>query len=149
MPMPRILSPVTIDLTNRAIVITGASSGIGAATALACARAGMDVVLSARRADRLEQVADEVRRLGREAHVVPGDAADPETHAGLLAVTPDFYGVFANAGYGTNESCLDASAESDRRIARQNMLVGLAIDEYGDERGTGDFLVRKPRLEER
>ena len=45
------------DLRDRVIVITGASSGIGRATALACARAGMDVVLNARRADRLDEVA--------------------------------------------------------------------------------------------
>ena len=37
---------------------------------------------------------------------------------------------------------LTALVGEERRIARQNMLVGLAVDEYGDERGTGDFLVR-------
>ena len=45
------------DLSGKVIVITGASSGIGAATAVECARAGMKVVLGARRADRLEDVA--------------------------------------------------------------------------------------------
>ena len=61
------------DLTGKVIVITGASSGIGAATALACAQAGMDCVLNARRADRLEQVAQGVRGLGRRAVAIPGD----------------------------------------------------------------------------
>ena len=45
------------DLANKTIVITGGSSGIGAATAIECARAGMNVVLAARRRDRLEAVA--------------------------------------------------------------------------------------------
>ncbi len=46
------------DLTGKVIVITGASSGIGAATAVECAKVGMNVVLNARRADRLNAVAD-------------------------------------------------------------------------------------------
>jgi NADP-dependent 3-hydroxy acid dehydrogenase YdfG len=44
-------------LTNQVLIITGASSGIGAATALTCARAGLAVVLNGRRADRLAEVA--------------------------------------------------------------------------------------------
>ena len=66
------------DLTGQVIVITGASSGIGAATAVACARAGMNVVLNARRGDRLERVAAEVRRAGAEAEMVIGDVTDQE-----------------------------------------------------------------------
>jgi NADP-dependent 3-hydroxy acid dehydrogenase YdfG len=64
------------DLSGKVIVITGASAGIGAATAIECARAGMDVVLNARRAERLEAVAADVRSLGRTAEVVPGDITD-------------------------------------------------------------------------
>ena len=50
------------DLTGKVIVITGASSGIGAATAIECAKAGMNIVLNARRRDKLEAVAEQVRR---------------------------------------------------------------------------------------
>src|SRR6185369_10496339 len=46
-----------IDLTGRTVAITGASSGIGEATALACAQAGAHVALAARRADRIEALA--------------------------------------------------------------------------------------------
>ena len=49
-----------IDLTGRVVAITGASSGIGEATALACARAGASVALAARRADRIEALAQRI-----------------------------------------------------------------------------------------
>ena len=56
-------SPMPRDLRDRVIVITGASSGIGAATALRCAAAGMRVVLAARRADKLATVAQQIDAL--------------------------------------------------------------------------------------
>ncbi len=56
-------------------VVTGAGPGMGRAVAVGFARHGVDVVLAARRRERLEAVAEEVRRLGREAVVVPADLA--------------------------------------------------------------------------
>jgi NAD(P)-dependent dehydrogenase (short-subunit alcohol dehydrogenase family) len=61
-------------------LVTGASSGIGRATALKLAALGCDVTLTGRRAEALEPVAQEVRALGRRALVVPGDVRD-ERHA--------------------------------------------------------------------
>ena len=52
------------ELAGTTIVITGASSGIGAATAVACGAAGMNVVLGGRRLDRLEQVSRRVEAVG-------------------------------------------------------------------------------------
>jgi len=93
-----------ITLRDRVIVITGASSGIGAATAIACAAAGMHVVLNGRNEERLARVADQVRQHGREAEIVAGDV----TAAGMSDRVLDaaerrfgsFHAVFANAGYG-------------------------------------------------
>jgi len=61
---------------NTTIVITGASSGIGRATALRFARKGTSLVLAARRAAALEEVADACRQQGAEALVVPTDTSD-------------------------------------------------------------------------
>jgi NADP-dependent 3-hydroxy acid dehydrogenase YdfG len=64
------------DLTGRVVAITGASSGIGEATALACARAGAAVALAARRADRLEAVAGRIRAEGGQVSTRVTDVAE-------------------------------------------------------------------------
>ena len=64
-------------------VVTGAGRGIGAATAVALAQAGADVVISARHADQLEKVAAQVEEAGRRALVVPADLMDLDAAAGL------------------------------------------------------------------
>jgi 7-alpha-hydroxysteroid dehydrogenase len=68
---------------GKVAVVTGAGRGIGAASALALAEAGADVVLSARTADQLEQVAKAVEAVGRRAVVVPADLMDLEAVADL------------------------------------------------------------------
>ncbi|MFI5560364.1 SDR family oxidoreductase [Amycolatopsis japonica] len=71
-------------LTDQVAVVTGAGRGIGAATAVALAEAGADVVISARTETQLEDVAALVAATGRRAHVVPADLSDPAA-AGELA----------------------------------------------------------------
>jgi NADP-dependent 3-hydroxy acid dehydrogenase YdfG len=66
------------NLSGKVAVVTGASAGIGRATALALARDGARVVLTARRRDRLEALAREIRDARGEALVVPGDVARRE-----------------------------------------------------------------------
>ena len=66
-------------LENKVAVITGASSGIGAGTALLFAQEGANVVLVARRQDRLEAVAEQAKSYGVQALVVAGDVTDPNT----------------------------------------------------------------------
>jgi len=65
-----------IDLSGRVVAITGGSSGIGEATALACAAAGASVALAARRADRIEAVAARITEEGGTAIAIPTDVAD-------------------------------------------------------------------------
>ncbi|MFU8871998.1 SDR family oxidoreductase [Micromonospora sp. SL4-19] len=77
--------PLTRNLGDATVVITGASSGIGAATAYALARRGADVVLAARTAEALHQVAERCRQLGGRALVVPTDVTDPEAVGRLAA----------------------------------------------------------------
>src|SRR3954471_20142668 len=65
-----------MDLQGRTVAITGASSGIGEATALACAEAGAAVALAARRADRIEALAKRIEDDGGRAVALPTDVAD-------------------------------------------------------------------------
>ncbi len=112
------------DLTDKLIVITGASSGIGAATALACARAGMDVVLAARRVDKLDAVAGEVRGLGRRALAVACDVTRDADVVALFQQAMQTFGrvdvAFANAGYGQFGSVVETDLQAHRDIFETN-----------------------------
>ncbi|MCP3904281.1 MAG: SDR family NAD(P)-dependent oxidoreductase [Planctomycetes bacterium] len=108
------------DLTGRVIIITGASSGIGAATAVECARAGMHVVLNARRADRLEEVRDRVTGFRREAVTVIGDVTEPGISGRLLDAAHEAFGrhdaVFANAGHMVSRSIVNGTEDELRTM---------------------------------
>jgi clavulanate-9-aldehyde reductase len=67
---------MSIDLSNQVIAVTGASSGIGEATALSCARAGAAVALAARRADRIEELAARIVGEGGRAVAIQTDVGD-------------------------------------------------------------------------
>jgi short-subunit dehydrogenase len=111
-------------LCDKLIIITGASSGIGAATARACARAGMDVVLAARRVDKLDAVAEEVRGLGRKALTVACDVTVDADVAALYERAWETFGridaVFANAGYGLFGTVMETDLQTHRDIFETN-----------------------------
>ncbi|MFB0611226.1 SDR family oxidoreductase [Aurantiacibacter poecillastricola] len=90
-------------MMNRTLLITGASTGIGAATARAATKAGWNVALLARSADKLEALADE---LGTMALAVPCDATDRDAVKEAVSTVTDHFGglhaVFANAGKGVD-----------------------------------------------
>jgi 7-alpha-hydroxysteroid dehydrogenase len=71
-------------VTGKAAVVTGAGRGIGAATAVALAQAGADVLISARTEAELAKVAREVEQAGRRAVTVPADLADLDAMTGLV-----------------------------------------------------------------
>ncbi|APX73760.1 SDR family oxidoreductase [Achromobacter insolitus] len=71
---------MSLSLAGKVALVTGASSGIGRAIALLLAAQGAAVVLTARRHELLEQVADEIRSAGGRVCVSAGDVARPETH---------------------------------------------------------------------
>jgi len=119
------------DLRGKVIIITGASSGIGAATALQCAQAGMDIVLNARREDRLEEVAGKIRQLNRKVALVVGDVTEPGIGRRMLDAAEEQFArfdvVFANAGYGMNKTVLDMTDEEWRRIFEVNLFAGIEL----------------------
>lgn len=73
------------------ILITGASQGIGRATALLFARQGYDLVLAARQSDRLQAVAQEVQNLGQSAIAIPTDVKDAQQVQAMVAKALEHY----------------------------------------------------------
>ncbi|MDQ1711487.1 MAG: hypothetical protein QOE45_937 [Frankiaceae bacterium] len=75
---------MTIDLAGKTALVTGASRGIGRAIAVGYARAGADLVLSARTAEALAETVREVEALGRKAFAVPADVTDRDAAQGMV-----------------------------------------------------------------
>ncbi len=102
-------------------VITGASTGIGAATARHAAEAGHRVVLAARNAEKLESLADELGGLA-----VPTDVTVWEDNEALVRRALDEHGridvVFANAGFGAKRGWLEETPEHWRDMVLTNVL---------------------------
>lgn len=97
-------SPKLKPLAQQVIVITGASSGIGLATARMAAEAGAKVVLAARSRDALERAADEIRAAGGEAVAVTADVGNSDEVDAIAAEAERAFGGFDtwvnNAGVG-------------------------------------------------
>lgn len=83
---------MTTHTTNKVAVVTGASSGIGRATAERLGVAGYDLVLVARRKDRLDQLAADLGTAERIVRVVDGDLAHPDTAQAAVAAAIDMSG---------------------------------------------------------
>ena len=92
------------DFKNKTALVTGASSGIGLAIAEELAKRGANLILTARSEDKLNEVAETVRQLGREAHVFASDLSVPNAGEELYtAITQAGLSVdllINNAGYG-------------------------------------------------
>lgn len=138
-----------IELQGKPVVITGASSGIGAATAVACAAAGMPVGLFARREEKLQLVRERIERDGGRAIVVVGDVSDADANLELIAKTQeafgDLYGAIANAGYGAEVECATMPIEDIRAMFEVNfygsmLLVQPAVVMFR-ERGAGHAMM--------
>jgi NADP-dependent 3-hydroxy acid dehydrogenase YdfG len=130
------------------LLITGASSGIGAATARHAAEAGYRVGLGARREDRLRSLAKELGGSER-ALAVRCDVTEWEDNQALATAALDSFGridaVFANAGFGAKRGFLEESAEYWRSMILTNVL-GVALTIRATlphllERGSGHFLI--------
>src|ERR1700742_3483680 len=107
-------------LDDKVAVITGAGRGLGAAIALAFAEAGADVVIASRTESQLEAVAEQVRAVGRKAHIVVADLAHPEATAELAGQAVAAFGkldiVVNNVG-GTMPNTLLTTSTKDLKDA--------------------------------
>jgi NAD(P)-dependent dehydrogenase (short-subunit alcohol dehydrogenase family) len=112
-------------LDGKVAVVTGASSGLGVAFAQALAEAGADVALGARRADRLEETAAQVRAAGRTALTVRTDVADPASCTALVEATLAELGrvdiLVNNAGVGTAVPATRETPEQFRSVIDVNL----------------------------
>ena len=124
-----ILDRFRID--DKVAIITGAGRGIGRATALALAENGADLVLAARSQDQLEAVAEEIRKLGRRALVVPCNAARTENLATLVANTMDEYDridiIVNNVGGSMPKPFLDTSEKDFADAFHFNAMTAFAL----------------------
>jgi NADP-dependent 3-hydroxy acid dehydrogenase YdfG len=111
---------------SKVIAITGASAGIGRACAERLAADGAAVVLSARRADRLEQVAAGIVSRGGRALAVPGDVTVPEDMDALVARAVAAFGridvMICNAGVGFHGSLAESTPVIAARLFDVNVL---------------------------
>lgn len=101
-------------------VITGASSGIGAATATRLTEEGFEVILGARRVDRLREVAG---RCG--GHALPLDVADPDSVAAFASQIPAATVLVNNAGLASGLEPLEAMDETRFRTMWETNVMGL------------------------
>ena len=110
------------DLTDKVVAITGATAGIGAASARALAAEGAEVVLGARREERLQELAEE---LGDQVAVVTMDVRDPAGAEELVATAVDRFGrldaLVANAGIGAYGGIMDLTDEQLRVMMDTNI----------------------------
>lgn len=109
------------DSSARVAVITGASSGIGAATADALAKEGFELILGARRIDRLDEVA---RRTGGRALQL--DVTDPSSVKAFSAALPSRTSVLVNnAGLASGRDRIEDLSEADARVMWETNVQGL------------------------
>lgn len=118
------------SVAGKRILITGASSGFGAHFATALAEEGADVVLAARRVEKLEDTAKAVRALGREAIVVPMDVSDHASVEAAFADMPPLDVVVNNAGISQEGPTENIPEEEWDRVVDTNLKGVWAVSKF-------------------
>ncbi|MQS52989.1 SDR family oxidoreductase [Companilactobacillus mishanensis] len=120
-------------IENKVVVITGASSGIGAATAILLAKKGAKLVLGARREDKLQQLVHRIEQDGGEAVYQVTDVVDPDDNKALVEKAKSTFGkvdvIFLNAGLMPNSPLSELKTDEWNRMVDVNIkgvLNGIA-----------------------
>jgi short-subunit dehydrogenase len=131
-----------MDLAGRTALLTGATGGLGRAIATALADRGASLILSARKAEALEQMAAELP--GSEHRIVPADLAEPGAAEQLAAAVDDVDVLVANAGLPATGRLPEFSSEEMVCALRVNleapMLLARALEPGMVERGVGHMV---------
>ena len=119
-------------LEGKVAIVTGIGPGMGRSIAVQFAREGAEVVLAARRKERLEAVADEVRALGKDPLVVPTDISDMGQCDALVDATVEHFGgvdVFVQNGHHPGDwvAAVDADLDSWHEIMEINFFGALKL----------------------
>jgi NADP-dependent 3-hydroxy acid dehydrogenase YdfG len=150
MPEGQDASSGLTDLRGAVAVVTGASSGIGAAVAEALAQRGANVALAARREDRLTALGERLHRAdGGEVVSVTCDVRQPEDNQRLIATTLDRWSkidiLVANAGFGYRQPIVEGDVEIWKDLLDTNVYGLLLTLRYGVPpmlvRGAGHVVV--------
>jgi clavulanate-9-aldehyde reductase len=137
-----------LDLTGRVVAITGASSGMGEATALACARAGAAVSLAARREDRITALAERITSDGGRALAIAADVGEEDEARAFVERTASELGrldaLVNNAGVMLLGPIDGAPTEEWRRMVHVNLFGVLYCTHAAlpimREQGSGDIV---------
>ena len=115
----------------KAAIVTGASSGIGEATARCLAEAGFSVALAARRKDRLDEIVAEIESKGGSALSVPTDLSDADQTSALVRKTLARFGrvdlLVNNAGYGPPYALEQLDRQALRHVFDVNLLSAMQL----------------------
>jgi NAD(P)-dependent dehydrogenase (short-subunit alcohol dehydrogenase family) len=137
-------------LAGRTALVTGAGRGIGRGSAIALARAGADLVLVSRSPDELEEVAVEVRALGRSARPVALDVTDAKSVRHLVSELPVLDVLVVSAGANIPEPLLDVSERHlDALLAlnvRSTFVTLQAAARRMVERGAGSIVLLSSQM---
>jgi NADP-dependent 3-hydroxy acid dehydrogenase YdfG len=132
-------------LAGQSALITGASAGIGRASAIALAREGADIVATGRREAELRGVADECRTLGVKANYLAGDITDEGFIAELGTAGAEVNILVNNAGILNYGPILEFSPADTRAMFETNVLAALrvaqVIGQSMAERRSGHIIV--------
>jgi len=140
---------MTKKLVGKVALITGASAGIGKASAIALAGEGANLVLTARRQERLDELVSLVKEAGGDAAVVVGDAREEEVAQQAVAAAKNTFGsldiLINNVGVGNYKNLVETSAQEYDEMMDSNMRSTFLFTRHAVpvmiEQGAGTILI--------